>query len=162
MPGASIPDQNCNACPHTSWHASQKGELLTTVASRDLPAQQLQHAEHRKSFIHCNSAITNRVCQINSSLSKRAGQQDSHHWRSKLLHRASTTHVVFIVGGIKRIGFIIEQGWEQIFIVINHHPDITTFKNATVSKMAIKQASALNKNFAQPVTCIRAASNHGS
>jgi hypothetical protein len=47
-------------------------------------------------------------------------------------------------------------------IIINHQLDITTFKNSTVTKMVIKQASALNENFTKPVTCIREASKQGS
>jgi hypothetical protein len=58
---------------------AKRGKLLATVAGRDLPAQQLQHSGHIKSFVHCNSAIMDRVCQINLSLSKRAGHQASHY-----------------------------------------------------------------------------------
>jgi hypothetical protein len=103
-----------------------------------------------------------RARQFNAFLSKRAGHQESHYWQRKLRHRASTTHVGFIAKGIKQIGFIIGQGWEQIFIVINHQPNITTFKNATVTKTAIKQASAFNETSTEPVTCIRAARKQGS
>ena len=39
----------------------------------------------------------------------------------------------------------------------NHQPNSTTFKNATVTKMAIKQRSAFNETSTKPVTCIRAA-----
>ena len=141
---------------------AKRGKLLATVAGRDLPVQQLQHSGHRKSVVHCNSAILNRVCQFNLSLPERTGRQASHYWKRKLLHRAPTTHVVFIVGGIKQVDFIIERGGEQIFIVINHQPDITDFKNTTVTKTAIKQASALNETSTEPVTCIRAASKQGS
>ena len=63
---------------------AKRGKLLATVAGRDLPAQQLQHSGHRKSFVHCNSAILDRVCQFNVSLYKRAGHQASHYWKLKL------------------------------------------------------------------------------
>ena len=44
----------------------------------------------------------------------------------------------------------------------NHQPDSTTFKNATVIKMAIKQGSAFNETSIKPVTCIRAARKQGN
>ena len=142
----------------TSTHAStppgtpaKGGKLLATVAGRDMSAQQLQHSEHRKSFVHCNSAILDRDCQFKSSLSKRADHQASHYWQRKLILSAPTTHIDFIDGGINQIDFTIGQGLEQIFI--NHKLDITTFKNTTVTKTAIKQASALNETYTKPVEC---------
>jgi hypothetical protein len=44
----------------------------------------------------------------------------------------------------------------------NYQPDSTTFKNATVTKTAIKQASAFNETSTEPVICIRAAIKKGS
>jgi hypothetical protein len=44
----------------------------------------------------------------------------------------------------------------------NHQPDSATFKNVTVTKTAIKQASAFNDTSAKPMTSIRAASKQGS
>jgi hypothetical protein len=44
----------------------------------------------------------------------------------------------------------------------NYQPDSTTFKNATVTKTAIKQASAFNETSTEPVICIKAASKQGS
>jgi hypothetical protein len=103
-----------------------------------------------------------RDYQFNSYQSKIAGHQASHYWQCKLLHKAPTTHIGFITEGIEQIGFIIRQGWEQIFIVINHQPDIMTFKDTTVTNTAMKQAGAFNETFTKPVTRIKAASKQGS
>ena len=72
---------------------AKRRKLLAIVAGRDLPAQKLQYSGHRESFVHCNSAILDRVGQLNSSLSKRAGHTAGHYWQRKLLHRTPTTHV---------------------------------------------------------------------
>jgi hypothetical protein len=44
----------------------------------------------------------------------------------------------------------------------NHQPDSTTFKNVTVTKTAIKQASVFNETFSKPMTSFRAARKQGS
>jgi hypothetical protein len=51
---------------------------------------------------------------------------------------------------------------QEDFIVCQYQPDSTTFKNVTVTKTAIKQASAFNETSAKPMTSIRAASKQGS
>ena len=119
---------------------AKRGKLVATVAGRDLPARQLQHSGHsegdslvagqflvpcassqsesfepsnsfvaEKSFVHCNSAIVDRVLQSNSAPFKAANQ-----------------------------------------------PASTTFKSATVTKMATKQGSASNEKPTKSVTRIRA------
>ena len=148
---------------------AKRGKLLTTVAGRDLPAQQLQHSGHRESFVHCNSAIMDSVGQFNSSLSKRAGHQAGHYWQRKLLHRTPTTHVYSSNQTVKLGSQAEKQATPQMELqtgrtssCANYHPDSTTFKNATVTKTAIKQASAFNETSTEPVICIRAASKQGS
>ena len=142
--------------PDTS---SKKGKLLATVAGRDLPVQQIQHPGHRKSFIHCNFVSLDRACQFNSSLSKRAGHQASHYWKHNLLHRAPTTHVYSSTQTVKLGSQAEKQPTPQTELqtgrnssCANHQPDSTTFKNATVTKMAINQGSVFNETPTKPVT----------
>jgi hypothetical protein len=59
------------------------------------------------------------------------------------------------------LDLIIGQEWEQI-VIINHQPEIITFKDTTVTKMAIRQAGAFNEKFTKPVTRIMAASKQAS
>ncbi len=146
---------------------AKKRKLLATVAGRDLPAQQLQHSGHRESFVHCNSAIMDRVGQFNSSLSKRAGHQAGHYWQCKLLHRMPTTNksnqtIKLGNQADKQPTPQMELQTRRTSLCANNQPDSTTFKNVTVTKTAIKQASVFNKTSAKPMTSIRAASKQGS
>ena len=102
-----------------------------------------------------------KACQFNSYHFRRASHQASYYWQCKLPHKAQTTHIGSITKGIEQFKLIIGQEWERSFI-INHQPEITTFKVPTVTKMAIKQAGAFNEKFTEPVTRIMAASKKAS
>ncbi len=148
---------------------AKRGKLLATVTGRDLPAQQLQHSGHRESFVHCNSAIMDRVGQSNSSLSKRVGHQAGHYWQRKLIHRMPTTHVYSSNQTVKLWSQAEKQPTPQMELqtrrtssCANHQPDSTTFKYATVTKTAIKQASAFSETSTKLMTSIREASKQGS
>ena len=140
---------------------AKRGKLLATVAGRYLPAQQLQPSGHRESFVHCNSAIMDRVSQFNSFPVKRAGHQAGHYWQRKLLHshRMPTTYVVSSNQTVKLGSQADKQPTPQMELqtrrfssCADHQPDSRTFKNATVTKMTIKQGSAFNETSTEPVT----------
>jgi hypothetical protein len=140
---------------------AKRGKLLATVSDRDLPAHQLQNYGRRESFVHCNSAIMDRVGHFNSSLSKRAGHQAGHYWQRKLLHshRMPTTHMDSSNQTVKLGSQADKQPTPQMELqtrrfssCADHQPDSRTFKNATVTKMAIKQGSAFNETSTEPVT----------
>jgi len=96
-----------------------------------------------------------------------AGHQAGHYWQCKLLHRMPTTNksdqtVKLGSQADKQPTPQMELQTRRTSLCANHQPDSTTFKNVTVTKTAIKQASAFNETSAKPMTFIRAASKQGS
>jgi hypothetical protein len=96
-----------------------------------------------------------------------AGHQAGHYWKCKLLHRIPTTNKSNQTAKLgsqtdKQPMPQMELQTRRTSSCANHQLDSTTFKNVTVTKRAIKQASAFNETSSKPMTSIRAASKKGS